>query len=54
MPNGSDLNEVCFTSMNTNDIFLLMYHFDNAIRLRNRFAFAVICCLIYHWLEVSR
>ena len=22
--------------------------------LRNRFALAVICCLIYHWLEVSR
>ena len=23
-------------------------------KLRNRFALAVICCLIYHWLEVSR
>ena len=24
------------------------------VNLRNRFALAVICCLIYHWLEVSR
>ena len=23
------------------------------VKLRNRFALAVICCLIYHWLEVS-
>ena len=22
--------------------------------LRNRFTLGVICCLIYHWLEVSR
>ena len=22
--------------------------------LRNRFALTVICCLIYHWMEVSR
>ena len=26
----------------------------NRLCLRNRFALAVICCLIYHWLEVSR
>ena len=32
----------------------LHIHAQIALCLRNRFALAVICCLIYHWLEVSR
>ena len=36
------------TSLFLHIIKFIMIHF------RNRFVLAVICCLIYHWLEVGR
>ena len=40
-----------FSSLSENTCILFRYTF---FYLRSRFTLAVICCLIYHWLEVSR